>query len=129
MKSTKRNKVTNIFIFIMLHLIITFGTALTTHAATDSAGIGVITFYSNSTNNNSDEGNYAREGGKWVLDQIFWVATVAIIILVLKLAIARNIVAAISTVVVGGIVLFLIKSPETIQTIGNLIAGKIGLSG
>lgn len=71
------------------------------------------------------DANYAERGGKWMLDQLFWVAIVVVIFIFIKNLIARNTVASVTTFIVGGLICFFIKSPETIGEIGNTIASVI----
>lgn len=71
--------------------------------------------------------NYAQNGAEWLLKQLFWVALCAVLYVMLKLFIARNFVAGLVTLVVGGIVLFFIKNPETIETIGEAAATALKL--
>ena len=71
------------------------------------------------------DANYAERGGKWLLDQLFWVAIVVVIFIFIKNLIARNTVASVTTFIVGGLICFFIKSPETIGEIGNTIASVI----
>ena len=73
------------------------------------------------------DGDYAKSGAEWILDQLFWVALVCVIYVMLKLFIARNFVAGLVTLLVGGIVCFFIKYPETISTIGEVAAKAMGL--
>ena len=69
--------------------------------------------------------NYAERGGKWLLDQLFWVDIIAVIIIFIKNLIARNTVASITTFIVGGLVCYFIKNPETIGEMGNTVASII----
>ena len=73
------------------------------------------------------EGDYAQSGATWLLEQLFWVALVVVIIIMLKLFAARNFVAGVVTLIAGGIVCFFIKNPESIKTIGDVIASALGL--
>ena len=70
---------------------------------------------------------YAKNGASWFLDQLFWVALVVVIVVMLKLFAARNFVAGVVTVLVGGVVCYFIKNPESIETIGNVAAKALGL--
>lgn len=71
--------------------------------------------------------NYAQSGADWLLKQLFWVALVVVIYVMLKLFIARNFVGGLVTLLVGGVVLFFINNPESIATIGDVIASAVGL--
>lgn len=71
--------------------------------------------------------DYAKNGADWLLDQLFWVALVVVIIVMLKLFTARNFVAGVVTLLVGGVVCYFIKNPESIETIGNVVAKALGL--
>lgn len=73
----------------------------------------------------ASDANYAERGGKWLLDQLFWVAIIAVVFIFIKNLIARNTVASVTTFIVGGLICFFIKSPETIGEIGNTIASVI----
>jgi len=63
--------------------------------------------------------------GEWVLAQIFWVALVAIVIVIIKLLLTRNFVAMGITVVIGAVALVIIETPQRIQAIGNAIFSLI----
>lgn len=69
----------------------------------------------------ASNGNYAEAGAKWLLGQLFWVALAVVIIVVLILAAKRNFVAALTSAIVGAIVVFLIQNPQTLEDIGNSI--------
>ncbi len=56
--------------------------------------------------------NYAQKGATWLLEQLFWIALVVVIIIMLKLFAARNIVAGVVTFIGGGIVFLFIQIPE-----------------
>lgn len=73
------------------------------------------------------EGDYAKDGANWLLQQLFWVALAVVVIMMLKLFAARNFVAGVVTLIAGGIVCFFIRNPETIESIGIVIAGALGL--
>ena len=44
---------------------------------------------------------YAEDGARWLLEQLFWVAIVVIVIIMIKCAVARNTVACVVTIIVG----------------------------
>lgn len=71
--------------------------------------------------------DYAKNGTDWLLKQLFWIALAVVIIMMLKLFAARNFVAGIVTLIAGGIVCFFIRNPETIESIGIVIAKALGL--
>lgn len=75
----------------------------------------------------SETGNYAQKGANWLFEQLFWIALAVVVIAMIKLFAARNFVAGIVTLIAGGLVCFFIKSPESIKTIGDIIAGILGL--
>lgn len=75
----------------------------------------------------ASEGDYAKNGASWLLEQLFWVALAVVIIMMIKLFAARNFVAGVVTLIAGGIVCFFIKNPESIKTIGDVIAKALGL--
>ena len=70
-------------------------------------------------------GNYAENGVKWLLDQIFWVVLAATVIGALVAATKKATTALVTTIIIGGVVAFLCKSPETISTIGDVIGRAI----
>lgn len=70
-------------------------------------------------------GNYAENGVKWLLDQIFWVAIAGTVIGALVAATKKATTALVTTIIVGGIVAYLCKAPETISTIGDVIGRTI----
>lgn len=69
--------------------------------------------------------NYGQNAANWMLDQVFWIALVAIIITVAALAAKRNNVAAISVLIVGAVVLYFIKNPTKLSDIGNSIMSNV----
>lgn len=73
--------------------------------------------------------DYAKNGAKWLLEQISWVVIVAVVIILLKNLVARNTVASITTVIVGGIIIFFTVNPEILKTMGTTIANIIMGSG
>lgn len=72
--------------------------------------------------------NIGENVGHWFLDQIFWVAIVAIVIVIAASAVKRNYVGVIITIIVGAVVLFLIKNPTVLQTFGEKL-GNIFMNG
>lgn len=71
--------------------------------------------------------NYAEDGARWLLGQLFWVAVVVFVIILIKCAVARNTVACVVTIIVGAGICFFIKKPEIFETIGDAIANAVGL--
>ena len=69
--------------------------------------------------------DYAGNAASWVLEQLFWVALVAVIVVVLTLAAKRNFTAAVTTGVVGAIVVYFIRNPKTLEEIGNSIMSTV----
>lgn len=71
--------------------------------------------------------NYGQSTANWFLEQVFWIALVIVILAVLALAAKRNFTAALTTAVVGAIVVFFIKNPTKLEDIGNAIMNAIGI--
>lgn len=61
--------------------------------------------------------------GNWFLEQLFWLAIVAIIIVVVFAAVKRNYVGLIISIIVGAIVLWLIQNPEQLSILGEQLGG------
>lgn len=70
-------------------------------------------------------GNYAENGANWFLGQLFWVALVVVVVVVLTLAAKRNFTGAVTSAVVGAIVVYFIKNPKMLENIGNSIMGNV----
>lgn len=60
-----------------------------------------------------------------IFPNLKWVVIIAVIWLILSNGIKRNYVAALVTLVVGGVVLFFVSNPTKLEEIGNLIGGTI----
>lgn len=65
--------------------------------------------------------NYGENFGRWLLDQIFWVGAVALAIVLIKLFILKDYTKMVVSLIVGGVVLFIIKYPDKIQTVGQTV--------
>jgi uncharacterized membrane protein len=105
MKSKKINRVVNILSFAALQLACLASFSLAAYA-----------------------GDYAEKGARWLLGQAGWVIAAAAIFAVAKLAIARNVVAAVTVFIVGAVLWFLTQFPEAMKTAGETVAGLIGLN-
>lgn len=69
--------------------------------------------------------DYAKNAGTWLSDQLFWVGLIALMIALAYLLIKRNYPSAVITVLAGGVILYFIKNPEKIGTIGETIANLV----
>lgn len=69
----------------------------------------------------ADGTNYGENFGRWFLDQIFWVGAIALAVVLIKLFIARDYTKMVISLIVGGVVLFIIKYPDKIQSVGQSI--------
>ena len=65
--------------------------------------------------------NYAQNAGQWVLDQIFWVALIASVVVLVKLIIARNFMAMIITGAGCAVALVIIDDPNKLKAVGDAI--------
>ena len=65
--------------------------------------------------------NYGENAGRWVLDQIFWIALIATVIVLVKLLLARNFIAMLISGVACAIALVIIREPQQLETIGKTI--------
>lgn len=70
--------------------------------------------------------NYGENAGKWVLDQLFWVAIVFVVIALIGCLSKRAYAGGVITVVVGGLVCYFIKNPTKISAIGNSLGSVFG---
>lgn len=66
--------------------------------------------------------NYGENAGTWVKNQLFWLALIALVIVLVGCLVKRAWVAAIITILGGGVVLYFINDPEQMKTIGENIA-------
>lgn len=69
--------------------------------------------------------DYAKNASTWLADQLFWIGVGGLCIALAVLAIKRNFVGAVITVLGGGIILYFIKNPEKISSIGETVAKVI----
>nr|WP_318683320.1 TcpD family membrane protein [uncultured Acetatifactor sp.] len=69
--------------------------------------------------------DYAGNAASWFLDQLFWIALVAVIVVVLTLAAKRNFTAALTTGIIGAVVVYFIRNPKTLEEIGNAIMSTV----
>ena len=76
----------------------------------------------------SGGGNYAESGVKWFLDQAFWVVIAITVFGAIAGVLKHATSAIIITIIVGGLIAFLCKQPETIANIGDTI-GRIVTGG
>lgn len=74
------------------------------------------------------DANYAERAVSWFLDNAFWIVIAVTIFGMITLQLKHATSAMLVTLVVGSIVAFLCKSPETISNIGAAI-GEIITSG
>jgi len=70
--------------------------------------------------------NFGQNIGKWGLDQLFWIALLGVIAILITAIVKKNIVGAITTLILGGILLYFIKTPTAIETIGKNLAKVFG---
>lgn len=71
--------------------------------------------------------SYGQNASKWVLDQLFWVLLVGVIIAVAAMAVKRNFVGALTTSLVGAVVVYFVKNPTKLEEIGTSIMKTVGL--
>lgn len=69
--------------------------------------------------------NYGETAGKWVLDNLFWIGLVFMAIGLFSCLIKRAWVQAVITGVAGSIILYFMKNPDKLATIGEEIANLI----
>lgn len=70
-------------------------------------------------------GNYGEKIGNWVLDQIFWVALIAIVFALVICLIKKAWVTIPIIIVVGGIVMVFIIDPKLVAEIGQTIYNSV----
>lgn len=71
--------------------------------------------------------NYGQNASSWFLEQMFWIVLVAVVLVVATLAAKRNFVGALTTAVVGSVVVYFVKNPTKLADIGNSIMNAIGM--
>lgn len=65
--------------------------------------------------------DYGKRAGSWILDQIFWIGLVFLAIALIGCLIKKAWVAAIITVLAGGLILVFIKNPSAAVDMANNI--------
>ena len=65
--------------------------------------------------------------GTWVLDQLFWIALIAVAIVVIKFLVSRAWAQAIIFIILAAIILVIIRDPRQLTAIGNMLFGLLGL--
>ncbi len=75
-------------------------------------------FYSNAA-------NLGEKAAKWGLDQLFWLGIVAIGIVVIMCLVKRAWIQAFVVLIVGGVLLYVIKTPDVLTKIGESIGNQI----
>lgn len=66
-------------------------------------------------------GDYGQNAGSWALDQLFWVGLIFVAVAVIRELLRKNVTGLVVTLVIGGVVLFIIKSPDKLTTIGETL--------
>lgn len=69
--------------------------------------------------------NYAQNASTWVFDQLFWVALIVFIGVIVMFAAKKNVAGAITSFIVGAIVVYLIKNPTKLEEVGNSIMNTV----
>lgn len=70
--------------------------------------------------------NYVEKFANGIFfDNLLWVAIIAVIVVLFISGLKRNYVGVLVALIVGGIVIYFISSPEKIKEIGNVIGGAI----
>lgn len=72
----------------------------------------------------ADGANYAENAAKWGFDQLFWVVLIITIVVAAGAWVKHSLSTAIVTILVGGILSYLCKQPETISVIGNALGSR-----
>ena len=70
--------------------------------------------------------NYGENAAKWGLDQLFWLALIAVIGVAVFAFIKKSWVGGIVTMIGGAIVCYFIKNPTKLADLGNELAKIIG---
>lgn len=69
-----------------------------------------------------------QKSANWLLDQIFWIGIVVVIVALVSCFMKKAWVQGIIILVVGAVILFFVKNPETLSAvgaeIGNIIFGE-----
>ncbi|MDD3202690.1 MAG: TcpD family membrane protein [Pygmaiobacter massiliensis] len=74
-------------------------------------------------------GDYGQNAGTWALDQLFWVGIVIVAVIVIREMLRKNVTGLVVTLVIGGIVLFVIKAPDKLATIGETLFNVVTFGG
>lgn len=73
------------------------------------------------------DANYAENGAKYFLGQLFWVAIVFTAIGIVFAAYKKSISGVITAAILGSIVCYFLKNPTSFSDIGTKLAQIIGL--
>lgn len=73
----------------------------------------------------ADGPEYAHNAATWISGQLVWVAIIAILIALAFCIAKRNLIGAITTVLFGAVVVFIIANPEKIKSMGESIGNVI----
>lgn len=69
--------------------------------------------------------NYAKNGVKWFLDQAFWVAIGFMVVGIIVSYVKHATAAMVTSAVLGGIVAYVCKNPESVIKIGDALSKAV----
>lgn len=69
--------------------------------------------------------SYAENGVKWFLDQAFWVVIGVMVFCAIAAYVKHATAAMVTSIIVGGIVAFMCKNPESVIKIGEALGKAV----
>lgn len=65
--------------------------------------------------------DFGKQGGEWILDQIFWVGLVVAAIILIKFFLAGNFTKMLITAAVAAVTLVVVDDPQRLKILGDTI--------
>ena len=75
----------------------------------------------------STDNTIVRAGAQWMLDGLFWIGVCVVVFVLVQYVLKRNITGIIITVVLGAVILVIIKNPDILTSLGEMIRGVLGV--
>jgi cell division protein FtsW (lipid II flippase) len=73
----------------------------------------------------TDAANFGKNAGEWLLAQIFWIALIVVVVVLIQMLLSRNFVRLLITAVVSAVALFVISNPQRLRDIGETIFNTV----
>lgn len=72
--------------------------------------------------------DFTKKAGVWISEQLFWIALVVVIGILIGAFLKRSYVGMIITILAGGVVCYIIANPTIVSAIGEALGKLIGLA-